>query len=278
MTPALRFRPLTPADRARALQITEGVWDGNDYLPRVFDDWVADPEALFIGVESEGRLAGFHRMREVSPGEWWFEGLRVDESARGQGLARALMTTGLAEVRARGARSVRMATGDTNQASLHLAAAGGFREAFRAAWVRGDATEGEPLAPIGAGRGPGAWDLAISSPVVAGQGGLVTMGWSGVPLTRDLFDGWVADGCVFGAADALAVVLPRRTPVDEHWLALAAGEPGQLEALVRDLRRGRAPFLGGLARRVQSEVFVAAGYTVSDDEVVFLAMDLGDAG
>ena len=41
----LTLRPVRPADRERIAEITRDVWDGHDYLPRVFDDWVGDASA-----------------------------------------------------------------------------------------------------------------------------------------------------------------------------------------------------------------------------------------
>jgi hypothetical protein len=46
------FRPLTPVDRPAVLDICATVWDGQDYLPDVFDAWLAEPEARFIGCTS----------------------------------------------------------------------------------------------------------------------------------------------------------------------------------------------------------------------------------
>ena len=61
-----------PADRDRVAEISSDVWDGHDYIPRVFDDWVADAGSTFQAgqrhvVRQQG--GGFGRYRVAPVGE-----------------------------------------------------------------------------------------------------------------------------------------------------------------------------------------------------------------
>ena len=40
----LKVRKIKPPDKARAIEITKNIWDGDDYIYRVFDKWVKDKE------------------------------------------------------------------------------------------------------------------------------------------------------------------------------------------------------------------------------------------
>lgn len=73
----LSLRPMRPADRERVMEICRDVWDGHDYIPRVFDEWLADAGAAFQAGEVDGVVVGLQRLRPYAPGLIWYEGLRV---------------------------------------------------------------------------------------------------------------------------------------------------------------------------------------------------------
>ena len=91
----LTLRPMRPADRDRVAEISRDVWDGHDYIPRVFDDWVADAGSTFQAAELEGTVVGLHRLRPYGPGLIWYEGLRVASTHRRQGLARTMLASAM---------------------------------------------------------------------------------------------------------------------------------------------------------------------------------------
>ena len=92
----LTIRPVRPADRDRVIEITRDVWEGRDYVPRVFDDWVADAAAAFQALEVDGQVVGVHRLRPYGPGLVWYEGLRIASTHRRRGLARAMLQSAIA--------------------------------------------------------------------------------------------------------------------------------------------------------------------------------------
>src|SRR5256885_181095 len=88
----LVLRPVRPADYDRIVEITQDVWEGHDYIPRVFDRWVSDSAASFQAAELDGEVVGVQRARPFAPGLVWYEGLRVASSHHRQGIARAMLT------------------------------------------------------------------------------------------------------------------------------------------------------------------------------------------
>src|SRR5712691_6231857 len=93
----LQLRPVRPADRDRVVEMTRDVWNGRDYLPRVFDRWVGDAGAAFQAAEVEGVVVGVQRLRPYAPGLIWYEGLRVAAEHRRHGIARAMLDAAIEE-------------------------------------------------------------------------------------------------------------------------------------------------------------------------------------
>ena len=120
----LVMRPVRPADRDRIVEMTRDVWGGHDYLPEVFDDWVADAASAFEALEVDGVVVGVQRMRPYAPALVWYEGLRVASSHRRRGLARAMLTSAIAEAKEQGHREMRLATGNLDAASKSAVGAG----------------------------------------------------------------------------------------------------------------------------------------------------------
>ena len=67
-TDNLTIRPVRPNDRKRVIEITRDIWDGHDYVPRVFDDWVSEAGAAFQAIELDGVVVGLQRLRPYSSG------------------------------------------------------------------------------------------------------------------------------------------------------------------------------------------------------------------
>jgi GNAT superfamily N-acetyltransferase len=136
----LTLRPVRPADRPRVIEICKDVWEGHDYLPRVFDDWVADSASTFQAAEVDGVVVGLQRMRPYAPGLAWYEGLRVASTHRRQGLARAMLAALIAQAKDQGFQEMRLATGNPEAARMFEAA--GFIRLVDARWWHGGRVEG----------------------------------------------------------------------------------------------------------------------------------------
>ena len=128
------------------MEMTRDVWDGHDYLPRVFDEWIADAGAAFQAAEVDGVVVGLQRLRPYAPGLVWFEGLRVASTHRRQGLARAMLKSAITEAREQGFREMRLATGNLGAAQLFESA--GFKRRLDVQWWRASRVEGGESARI----------------------------------------------------------------------------------------------------------------------------------
>ncbi len=251
--PELTLRPVRPADRDRVIEMTKDVWHGHDYIPDVFDDWVADSASAFQAVEVEGVLVGLHRVRPYAPGLVWYEGLRVATTHRRQGLARAMLASAIAEAREQGHGEMRLATGNADAVALFEAA--GFQRLLDVRWWRGSRVEGGESARI-----PAAAEAEKLWPMVARSPGI------------ELYHGVMAD--FNGARDLGGAELARLAEIG----MLRVGPGGRAVAGLRrpwgdNLAVGFLAGAGGALRELLLALRFEADADGLDDVVVSLPRD-----
>jgi GNAT superfamily N-acetyltransferase len=162
-TSELTLRPMRAADRERVVEISRDIWDGHDYLPRVFDEWLADAGAAFQAAELEGVVVGVQRLRPIAPGLLWYEGLRVASTHRRQGLARAMLASAIGDAREQRFREMRLGTGNADAVPLFESM--GFRRLVDVRWWRGLRVEGgEPARMPDPGEARKLWPAIEQSP------------------------------------------------------------------------------------------------------------------
>lgn len=231
----LVLRPVRPADRDRILEITREVWNGRDYIPRVFDRWVADAGAAFEAAEIDGVVVGVHRLRAYAPGLIWYEGLRVAEDRRRQGIARAMLEAAVAEAREQHFREMRLSTRD--EPAINLFESSGFRRLVEVKWWRGPRVEGgEPA------RMPDDSEAKKLWPFVSGSRGFELYGGVNPDLNgaRNADEGELARLALQGrlrlGPSARAVALLREPWAQNISVSLLAGSGGAMRELLMALR------------------------------------------
>lgn len=123
----IEFRRAGAGDKADILAIAAQIWEGDDYLPDVIDDWLRPGPAQLIVAASGGRVVGLARYVMEFPRFAWLEGLRVDPRHQGHGLAKALTARLVEMVDAAGADLAALSTYFDNTASQKVSAAFGFK-------------------------------------------------------------------------------------------------------------------------------------------------------
>lgn len=132
MTDQYMIRPLVHHDFPDAWKIARENWDGEDYLPRSFHEWV-DNTGLFIGVEdmTKREIIALAHVNLLPDGSAWLEGLRVRKDHRGKGLSRILMAEQMTYATKLMERDIvnRIAscTFIDNKTSMHLSQTTGFQ-------------------------------------------------------------------------------------------------------------------------------------------------------
>jgi GNAT superfamily N-acetyltransferase len=263
---------------------TRTTWDGWDYLPDVWAAWLeAHDGAVFAAEAAEtgpGRPIAVGRVALLSASEAWMEGLRVDPAIRGHGVATAFQAAELSWAQAQGATVVRYATGETNEASLHLGARHGFVVVGRWRALRPEEPDGTASSSAGVPRaaethppraailerldagglvarepagggtvGAGLWvRLAANATFVAGERLYEWRAWAWQAFTEERLAGHLEQGDLLLAEDrdgwAMGLVARERLPAETR-LALIGGDARPALRLVEEVSRaaGRRPII-----------------------------------
>ncbi|ACJ16646.1 Acetyltransferase (GNAT) family protein [Thermococcus onnurineus NA1] len=175
------IREARPEDRPFIEEIARLTWNGEDYLARVFDEWLSD--GGFYVLEVDGRVIGTAKITLLPGKVSWLEGLRVHPDYRGRGYGKKLHSFML-ELGERLARegkieALEFATYFLNRESIAMAERTGFHVKARF-FVFGAKTESfEPEEPKLVE--PALEDLTL---------GLIPVGWRFVRRSEEALE-WI---------------------------------------------------------------------------------------
>lgn len=176
-------RPALPMDTPRVMELAKFIWDGNDYLPYVWEDWLSDAEGLLTVAEFGGRLVGVGKLTRLASGQWWLEGLRTHPEFEGRGFASHLTDYLLAGWQRAGGDKhgnvIRLTTASDRLAVHHICARRGFQKVgevtFYAAPALPDASHS--FQPARADDVNTMLEFARRSETLALTNGLMDVGW-----------------------------------------------------------------------------------------------------
>ncbi len=285
----LVIRPVRAADRPAVEAIAAQVWEGHDYLPFVFDAWLAEKEGIFCAAVLHDRLVGTAKLTRLSDDQWWMEGLRVDPAFREQGIARALHHYLVNYARRFAPGTLRFSTASGNAAVVRLAAETGFRQAavFAPYGAPAEAVSAEGLIELQPDDLSRVLAFLESAPHITDTLHTVEMHWRFLPLTPALLRRRLAAGLVMAWQPEEAVIsglviinAPDDPKADDEDSRLYIGymdaAPGQLVPVARALRglayrQGHAHVSSKVPRReTMLAALHAAGYARRWDMDVLL--------
>ena len=140
----ISLRRLVPEDRPRILEISSQIWDGHDWVPGAFDEWLADPAGETVAAEWAGVLIGFARRTWLHPSHAWFEGIRTDPAHRGKGAGRAITEHLIEGARRDGTEKIHLSTHIDNEASIHIIESYGFERVASFVYLEGRPVDTPP--------------------------------------------------------------------------------------------------------------------------------------
>ena len=198
----IRIRAAQAADRADVAAICDGVYgDGSDYIPKLWNDWLSDPGGEFIVAEIEGHVVGVAKRTHLADDESWLEGLRVNPTHQGQGIASRLQAHLIDAFRRMGGGALRFATHSQNRPVHHLAARDGFRHVATYRLYEAEPARGKvaiPLRPLTNDDLDQAWELMQGSPRCSAANSLYETFWSWETLTREKLGAHLVRGSGWG--------------------------------------------------------------------------------
>ena len=119
-------RPALPMDTPEVIELTRRIWDGEDYVPNVWAEWLQDPDGLLAVAECGGSIVGLGKLTKLSPSDWWMEGLRVHPDHEGRGIASHLNNYLFNYWLRIGSGFLRLATSSSREPVKHLSKQKGF--------------------------------------------------------------------------------------------------------------------------------------------------------
>lgn len=278
MAGELSIRPARSEDRLSMERICAQTFDWGDYVPEVWDDWLADEQGLAIVGEVGRRVVALSKITFQTTEEVWLEGMRVEPEYRRQGIAGRFLDYSLAHCRERGARVVRLGTSSRNTAvHIMVGRAGMERVCSCVLWSADPAPDGPQPTVLSPDYCAEVEAFLLDSPVLAHTHGLYSLDWVWQELTAEQLARFVNIGQMIaqladeGNLVALAPVFFE--PEDGViWIGFADGQPEAIADLALTIRvhaaqigaqqvRIMLPDLGWLR-----DAFGAAGYGFGDWE------------
>ncbi len=120
-------RPALQKDTDAVMELSSHIWEGHDYIPHVWEEWLADPDGLLGVAEVCGRIAGVFKLAKFQEEEWYLEGLRVHPDFRDRGVASHIHNYVVDTWRRMGSGIIRLVTASFNVKVHRMCENGGFR-------------------------------------------------------------------------------------------------------------------------------------------------------
>ena len=122
----IEIRRAVHEDKPRIVEISSKIWDGEDYLPHIFNKWVDEKGGEFSVITVDGVVAGCAKITELPHNVLWLEGIRVDTDYRGRGLGKSLAEYQLKRAKEIGYEKLELGTFVENYESIAIIEKRGF--------------------------------------------------------------------------------------------------------------------------------------------------------
>lgn len=244
MEPAnLSIRPARLSDRERVVEMTRDVWEGNDYIPFIWDTWATQAHGVVLVAEMSGRIVGLQNQYLQNSRLAWIEGIRVDSALRGRGIAKSLLRAGIRWATWHGCDLCRLTTASENPASNRLAEEAGFRRltSFDALQSEPDPSSSMDVPYVRLGR---SWEVEtvvdiLRDPTHSGTCGIAMKGWTAEDVTEGYIRSRLGMNSVLVFDDATirgACVVACHPPFNRIQLEAFVGDADAVAALGTYLR------------------------------------------
>ncbi|WP_266078767.1 GNAT family N-acetyltransferase [Haladaptatus caseinilyticus] len=134
----IELRKATHDDYDGVIAFTEDTWadrDGDDYIPRVYHDWIDGDDRHTIVADAGDEIAGIVQAVMLSDWEAWGQGMRVNPNFREQGVASRMTDKLFGWARDRGATVFRNMVFSWNVAGLGSSRAAGYDPVTEFRWA-----------------------------------------------------------------------------------------------------------------------------------------------
>jgi GNAT superfamily N-acetyltransferase len=257
-------------------------FDWGDYIPKVWEDWLADEQDLVIVGEVGQQMVALSRITFQASGQVWLSGMRVEPEHRRLGIGEQFLKYSLDYAREHGARVVRLGTSRNNTAVHHMVAHAAMERVGSYVWWRADPLDEGPEPPLVKPEHDAEIRAFLDqSPALAHTQGLYGLDWVWQELVPEQVAHFLTSGVVLaertsadrGPLKIAALIMACHEPCDNViWIGFA---DGQFPAVTRLASAVRVQASRSGAQGVQvmlpdldglRDAFGAAGYTFGDWE------------
>lgn len=253
---AVIVRAARPSDKAPLMEFITRLWEGHDYIPRVWEVWIRDRSAKLFVVEVDGMPVGMNRVRFQEDGTAWLEGARIHPSYRGRGLASKLGRNAIEVAAERKIGTCRLTCNSRNRSAQRQVAKMGFKEIARMSLYvprrKSRFHTQRRVRKAGEGDAPRLTRIIQSSKEFRAGAGVYWDGFRTTSLTPETVRERISEGSVYLSGDAVAIAKPSAEQ-GTIWrqVCFACGRSGDVERLIKHV-------FGKREKKRTSERFVHA--------------------
>jgi N-acetylglutamate synthase-like GNAT family acetyltransferase len=237
----LNFRAARNSDKDRVIEISSKVWNGHDYVPKVYEKWMGDNKGEFTIAEKDGEIIGFARYSKVNDSEIWLEGIRMDEKYRNNGFATELTEYYIEKARNENAKVLRLSSYIGSVESMRISEKTGFKKDGCFSYCYKDIdkeTQAKPSSHvINLMSTATAWHFATKSSYFMMANGYISYGWRFKKLDYELMDQLVRNKQVYGVIKdgkitAMMIITENSHGEDGMTIGFLEGESAGLKLLL----------------------------------------------
>ncbi len=224
----IKLRKAVESDKNRIFEISSTIWDGDDYIPVVFDRWLEDNNGELTVGELDGNVIGCAKYTRLNEKEAWLEGIRADKGYSGKGFGSAMTQYYIDKAKEEGIETLRLSTFIENYQSIHIIEKYGFKKdgyfSFYYKEVKDmeDAVTHENV--INLMSASSVWHFITNSNFYMMSNGYISFGWKFVKLDYELLERLIKEGRVFGTlkeGKITAVLILGNEPTDPKGISIA---------------------------------------------------------
>lgn len=272
-------------DKETILEFCRHTWEWGDYIPRVWDVWLSDPQSRLLVATIDDQPVAIAQVTLLASEEAWLQGFRVAPAYQSQGIATELGQHCTKLAIQLGAKTIRYSTLASNTSACHIGDKLGFHQVATFVSYRAESTEDSP------------WQLSTARPedladvlsfikgsnIYKSSVGLYCTGWAYHKLTSEKLRKHLNNGEVFilnEMAQLRALAIVTMTSLEQ---GMVIGYIDGLPDAIRDLAlvlRGQGakracPQVEARLPEISSirDAFPSAGYAPYPDEP-FLVFEL----
>ncbi|MGB1252052.1 MAG: GNAT family N-acetyltransferase, partial [Candidatus Promineifilaceae bacterium] len=223
----ITLRKATRADRQQILAVERQSTPGLQYLPYVFEMFLADKRGEFSVAEIDGEVVACAKFTTLPDNSAWLETIRVTPARQGLGIGKRFYENYFAIAKCEGISTMRMYTGIGNAVSKGLAERFGFQLAETFYGASFDVRE-RRVDEVGVGEFRPIFNPTTATnrimPHAAAWGDFLVMNRTFYKLTPDLCADLARRRLVYANADSLIVLGARFMPDTALHIGLFAGQ------------------------------------------------------